>query len=720
MRNYLYLLLLTSNLAWAELPLSFTSVPDVGSATAGQPKSLSYTIRNNLKKQALPIQQISVINNGDAQTQLTATINSTCGSSLAPQASCSLEVGLNGIQSGKISRSLNVQYGGRAPLTSPIVADVKQAKYTVLIYIVGSNLESEDNSASINISQMMKVGSDENLNIVIETGGAKKDGWRTVKRHLILPDQDLELDDLGAVNMGLVSTITSFFTWGMTQFPADKYIAIFWNHGGGPNSGYGSDDIFGESQTAINELSIALSDITQQTGKLFEIIGFDTCLLGNIETFAGLYRYSNYLVGSEDSEPGLGWQYNTFLKLIADHPTVDGLQIGTNIVNGFTEQNVGSSTTLSVIKAADIPNVVSAVDQFATSLLPYANSSLANWRTLAKARIKTPDYGTSSWDSESYDVADIVGLANSAIYYFPSDPLIQDSANALINATQTAVKYRKNSPNRGASYGLTIYFPSIMRVYQPQYQTVTLINGETFFSQPYLNFVSNYNQFYFAQSSNLIANPTGLAFNGTDYTANVSNDYEEIYAAVGNNTCNNVFLPNGTSVGVVPCYSSIQQTGINATPGGGNTWNISYEKAANAANWPLINGQPMLFISLDTEPVMSNEISFIIPVMKMDGRSGYLDVVRDSNNIYKVVGFQLDTGSNNPEGKTVDIADGTPFYLRTYAQLSGTWRLLRTNNVITSPFTITSGNVPGGLNAFRFIVSDLTGTLQVTTNSVAY
>ena len=56
---------------------------------------------------------------------------------------------------------------------------------TVLVYMVGSDLESKGGAATADINEMLKVGSTENLNIVITTGGAEKDGWKTVKRYLI-------------------------------------------------------------------------------------------------------------------------------------------------------------------------------------------------------------------------------------------------------------------------------------------------------------------------------------------------------------------------------------------------------------------------------------------------------------------------------------------------------------------------------------------------------
>lgn len=217
----------------------------------------------------------------------------------------------------------------------------------------------------------------------------------------------------------------------------------------------------------------------------------------------------------------------------------------------------------------------------------------------------------------------------------------------------------------------------------------------------------------------MLALPSGLAFDGTAYTASVSNDFEDLYAAAGNDACTNVFYANGTSLGTVPCYTTIQSNGVTAVSAGGNAWNISYNKTANIAQWPLLNNVPALLIALDSEPVNPDEISFIIPVTSETEGNGYLNLVK-SNNVYNVVGFQQDTGSANPDSKVTNIPNGKKFYIRTYANDGTGWNLYRTSVQVTSPFTVRFGTLPISFNAFRFLDSDLTGALHITATSQPY
>lgn len=720
-KHYFFsILLFIPHIAWAILPLDFTAASAVNNMAVGQVQVLHYTIQNNVNNHTLPLRSISVINDGDNEPSSLTSTSTTCHSTLSPHATCDITVTISNPQVGHINRHLNIDYNGRTPLVSPLSVSVSQAKYTVLMYMVGSDLESKSNLGTANIAQMMQIGSTANMNVILETGGANKPGWTTVKRKIVLHDNVYELQDLGSISMATASTIQDFIEWGVAQYPSEKYIIVFWDHGGGPNGGFGGDETKGGAATPINQLVSAIKAATLSTNKTFEIIGFDACLLGNAETVAGLYPYSHYLVGSEDLEPGDGWQYNTLLNYITTNPTANGLAIGTEIVNGYTAQNQNESTTLSVIDSSEMPNVISAAGDFATALTPYI-SSISNWKNVAKGRLKAPDYSTSVWDNESFDLVDLVGLANAMPTIFPSDTTLLNASNSFVDATQNAVKYYKNSANRGASYGLTLYFPSILAAYETGYPAAVTLNGTSFFSTTYVNFIQSYHNFYNTQSSNLIATPSSLLFNGTDYTAVVSNDFEKIYAAVGNDTCTNVFNTSGTLLSPRPCYTSIQYSNIQSTAGGGNTWDISFNKAQNISSWPLINNVPVLLIPNDTTPNIPNELTFIIPVTrKSDSTDGYLNVMKDSNNNYSIVGFQGRVGSANTAGKLIEIANGDQFTVRTFSDNGGTWGLFRTDTLITAPFTISFGTVSTDFNAFRFLVADLTGALNITTTSVAY
>ncbi|WP_298622706.1 clostripain-related cysteine peptidase [uncultured Legionella sp.] len=696
------------------LPLEFTSVPQVTDMAIGQKQTLTYTIHNQVATRSLPIRSIRVLNAGDQQNDNSVVATqTTCGSLLPPNGSCTITVTLSQLQSGTINRILSIDYNGRAPLTTPIRSTIANADYTVLVYIVGSDLESDGGQATFNIEQMMEVGSSSKMNIVLETGGARAPGWRTVQRKVVYPGQVSVVDDLGLLNMSLTDTIEDFVQWGVTSFPAQKYILIYWDHGGGPNGGFGGDELFQNASTPINQLSAVAQNIYTKMGTHFELIGFDACFLGNAETYAGLYPYTNYLIGSEDLEPGNGWQYNTFLSFIQQKPTASGLDIGINIANGFTEQNKDDSTTLSVVDASAMPNVLSAINAFADALKPHTND-VSNWISIAASRLKAPDYSTSVWDNKSRDLVDLVEFAKLVQAQFASDMPLYFASGDLIVAVNEAVKYTKNSENRQASHGLSAYFPSILPQYITSYPQTTVLNGNQFFSLPYMQLVTSYHDFYSANTNSLETTISNMMLTGTTYSADLSSYYDQAFAAVGNEACDNVYS-RGHKISSTPCYSSISILPLSSFPPEPPLASISF---INSDSWPLVNGTPVFLIP-DIYPNLPNEENYLIPVMKMDGSVGYLFALIE-NNEYVVRGFQPEVGSSNTQGKLEAISEGEQFYLRTFAQDPNefnNWALLRTDTSISAPFTISFGALPASLpafNSFRFLVADLTGRLAVS------
>lgn len=727
MRKYSYLLVFfccwTHWLWAAKLPLEFVSLPVITDMEPNQSQTLTYVIHNNLPTQYLPLRSITVINGGDQQPPSTAAIASTCGTFIAPNAYCSIIVTLGNLVPGRFYRHLVIDYNGRAPLVSSIAFNVTQAKYTILMYIVGSDLESLGQSASFNINQMATVGSSKEMKVVLETGGANAPGWLTVQRKIVLPGSAVTLQDLGPVNMAAASTIQDFIQWGMTNFPADNYILIFNDHGGGPNGGFGGDELYNNAATPINQLVAAIRGATLNTGKRFEMIGFDACLMASAELLAGLAPYTNYFVASEDLEPGQGWQYNTFLAYVKNNLLANGLAIGIDIINGYTSQNEGDSTTLSIAASSEVANLIAAISNFANALNSHVRS-VSEWKAIANARYKSADYSTSIWEANSFDVVDLTAFATAVAAQFPADPVLQLATNAVVSTNANTIKYLLNSANRADSNGLTVYFPSILGQYDPDYPSNTKLNGQEFFSTNYVSLVQDYYQFYSANTSSLVANPTNLQYDGTTYTATITNDYNELFAAVGNDACPfSVFDRRNNLLSSPPCYTSIQYQGIDAVAGVSNTWNISFVKADHVDEWPLINDEPMLLIPDDATPSMPGEDTFIIPVTMSDAgySTGFLSVVKNANGTYEVVGFQKSVGSSNTAAKITDIENGTQFFLRTYAFDGSRWLLLRTDVAITSPFTISFGSVSApAFTNFRFLVGDRTGNLTITDDSKPY
>jgi hypothetical protein len=333
--------------------------------------------------------------------------------------------------------------------------------YTVLVYMNGSDLESEYMSATKDLWEMADSRFDEeNINLLIFTGGARK--WHTRG----IPNRDnaifrmtggrLEmLAQIGRDPMGYPETLSGFINFGYNLFPADQYGIIFWNHGGGAITGYGHDERFNDPGKAMMKLSeidsaLAGNDLFKNGGR-FDWIGFDTCLMATIEMACIAAKYGDYLIASEELEPEDGWDY-AFLGHI--YPGITGAETGVLIseyyINFYKNADIEDILTISV---TDLSKIEAVANSFERLAIAGRNEIInGNFKLISRARSTHRSFGSRGEFADETDMIDAANLAKSLSRLIPRE------ANALINAIDAAViyKYETNIEELG---GLSVYFP---------------------------------------------------------------------------------------------------------------------------------------------------------------------------------------------------------------------------------------------------------------------
>ena len=313
---------------------------------------------------------------------------------------------------------------------------------TVMIYICGADLESEGGCATTDIEEMLAADFGDNVNVVLQTGGCynwSMDGIADgeVQRWQVKDGQLVKLQDLGQISMLETSALGDFISYATDNFPANRNALVFWDHGGGSLYGFGSDELFPGSCLYLSDIASALSG----SGMKFDMVGFDACLMGSIETAYMLEPYADYLVASEETEPSYGWDYTPWLTALGKNTSIDTVALGAEIVDSFILQNSADST-LSVVALREIPYVYNVLcDYMANAATDIAEQEF----NVISAAVSN----TKSFAEGGYDMIDIVDFTNQSEIAGESD---------LVAALGSAVKYRNDCTNSGV-YGLSLYFP---------------------------------------------------------------------------------------------------------------------------------------------------------------------------------------------------------------------------------------------------------------------
>ena len=321
---------------------------------------------------------------------------------------------------------------------------------TVMMYFDGSDLEENDGSATADINEILYADVGDDVNIILCTGGTKK--WQnsvinpnTNEYYRVRSGQLELLRDAGLKNMTDAATLAEFVSFCAENYPADRNILILWSHGGGSLYGFGVDERFPEfHMMSVSELGDALAD----TGVHFDFVGFDACLMATAETAVGLAGCADYLIASEELEPGTGWYYTDWLARLAWEPGIDTETLGRCIIDEFMKKSLENdphdTLTLSMID----------LDRFQDVTLPCLWAFAADAAALIDdgyfAAISRARNGARSFGEDEYDQVDLMDFASR---------VGTDSAVALIEALTEAVVYNRATRNMDGSSGMAIYFP---------------------------------------------------------------------------------------------------------------------------------------------------------------------------------------------------------------------------------------------------------------------
>ena len=321
-----------------------------------------------------------------------------------------------------------------------------------MIYMCGTDLESQQGMATSDLKEMANASVGDNINLLIYTGGCRR--WRnnvvssSVNQiYQIKNGKFICLEkDMGSASMVNPDTLSSFISYGKTHFPANRMCLIFWDHGGGSVSGFGYDEKVGHNQS----MSLAgINNALKKADVKFDMIGFDACLMATVENGIMLSQYGDYMIASEETEPGVGWYYTNWLNSLNKNTSIPTVQIGKQIADDFVEvcsrQCRGQATTLSVVDLAELQATVPGeLKQFSID----TNEMIQNkeYKAVSQARSKTREFAQSS----RIDQIDLVDFAKN---------MGSDEGKSLAKALQGAVKYNKTGGSISHAYGLSIYFP---------------------------------------------------------------------------------------------------------------------------------------------------------------------------------------------------------------------------------------------------------------------
>lgn len=358
------------------------------------------------------------------------------------------------------SVSISTPQAGSAPATEPTPANgstdaAAPKKWTVLLW------SNSDNNLyrflQADIDEAEKIGSTENMNVVVQTDHKPKGGEAVrmlLKTNSTPGVNSPVLEKLGQNNMGDPKELSKFIQWGMEKFPAEHYMVIISDHGAAWPGACHDEGSNGWMTTP--QIQQGLMEAQEATGKKVDVLGFDCCLMANTEVMHQLKGTADFIVASEETEGGAGWQYNRVLS----KPMLEGAETAMRMARekrlDFTPREMAENVvTMAAGNNNDLPTM-SAIDTSKVDALTEAMKGFKD--AIVASPVSGKELGAIKYQTQGfaeckdlYDFADKVGKAHGS-----KDDNLAQAAEAVKGAIEGALVAESHSTKYPGAHGLTI------------------------------------------------------------------------------------------------------------------------------------------------------------------------------------------------------------------------------------------------------------------------
>ncbi len=284
------------------------------------------------------------------------------------------------------------------------------------------------------------------------------------------------MDEPGELNMGDQQTLSDFISFSKTEFPADRYMLVLWNHG---YSWKGACTDISSNNDFLTMIEIQ-NALHENDG--VNIIGFSACRMGCIESAYQLRDETEVYFGSQEQNGCGCWPWKaitTILDISNDESSVALANevmkefeaflpyFGTlndwfmNLYNFFQYRILPypPAMTMTAIETEKLDDVISSINAFTDVLI---TNHMAITEDITQARLKSEDFPRPMRYGQTFGLA--VDLYHfTALLDAPkwrsSIPELHQTAHLIQQTIDEAVIDEHHQIGHRNAHGISIYFP---------------------------------------------------------------------------------------------------------------------------------------------------------------------------------------------------------------------------------------------------------------------
>lgn len=378
-----------------------------------------------------------------------------------------------------------------------------KAEWTIMYYWAADN--DLEKPMMEDLKELMKTGSTKDMELIVlfdraegqsraSIGGIRN--FTTTKWIRVKKDSLEELEDWGERDTGDPATLTEFMTKTAERFPANRYQLVMNDHGAAWQPCFFDEGGRGESTLSMDEIRDSLMTFKRQNQRL-DILTFDACLMGCVETSFALADVTKYIIASQEEVPLFGYEYTKSMADWAENPKLSTQELALRFArhtNDFFTKNSdegilmeGADTTISVVNTAEIAGLRDAIMKMALHFEESGKSGdgLKNLKLILS---KVGRFGGDEPRSEfgQVDIGNIAQLLKE----HPLDRNSSGVADSILEKMKRSVLVTLNGPAHENATGLSLFWPR-----SNQYLIGKNKYSEAFFNQDnraWLDFVTSF------------------------------------------------------------------------------------------------------------------------------------------------------------------------------------------------------------------------------------
>ena len=332
--------------------------------------------------------------------------------------------------------------------------------WTMLVYVAADNDLAQ--WADSDLVEMELYGSSQHVSVVVQIDKPSIGA----RRLLVGQGSSQVLQELGVIDMCSWETLYDFLGWGISSFPADKYLVILWDHGSGwtamPRRSFGADWSSGSVLSIANgDFKKALSNAYEYTGQIIDLFAFDACLMQQVEVAFELKDFARVFLAPQSTMPLPGLRYDEILHALHADPGINSTELSRRIaqstVNNYQDIQPIAISSISLFRLNDLHNDLL---RFVDLLMPGSPDQAL--RTLRHTVQTIPAFGCIPDTSDDLiDLGDFVSGLDNIYTYSEIDRVAASYARTIIYTGYWGESFEQTT-------GLTVWFPDLYRQFKQQ------------------------------------------------------------------------------------------------------------------------------------------------------------------------------------------------------------------------------------------------------------